>query len=114
MSLAAVAELVDALDLGSSGSIPDELTVEFLAHDPSGDTTRIRFGIPLEMDVRVSIFSLMGRELITLHDGLTSAGFHEVEWDGTDREGVPVKSGMVFYQVRTPSQTITRKLLLLR
>ncbi|MCH7858861.1 MAG: hypothetical protein IID14_04070, partial [Candidatus Marinimicrobia bacterium] len=98
----------------ATGSIPDELTVEFLAHDPSGDTTRIRFGIPMEMDVRVSIFSLMGRELITLHDGLTSAGYHEVEWDGTDREGVPVKSGMVFYQVRTPSQTITRKLLLLR
>ena len=86
------------------------------ANDPNpfSTETTIQFGLPKETEAKVIIFDLMGRELITLHDGITSAGYHEVIWDGTDEEGETVRDGMYFYQVRTAEETVTQKLLLMR
>ena len=82
--------------------------------NPFDSTTTIQFGLPEEAKVRVAVYDLLGREVITLHDGLTPPGLHQVVWNGSNTAGVPVSSGMYFYQVRTPNQTITRKLLLMR
>ena len=82
--------------------------------NPFSDTTTIRFGLPGESEVKVTVFDLMGREVVTLHDGITAAGYHEVVWNGADKAGLVARNGMYFYQVRTPGRTITRKLLLMR
>ncbi|UCD38417.1 MAG: T9SS type A sorting domain-containing protein [Fidelibacterota bacterium] len=94
--------------------IPDKLEVEALVANPNDPAVTIRLGLPSEMEVRVAVYDLLGREVISLHDGITPAGFHEVRWDGGNNEGAAVKNGMFFYQVRTPDQTVTRKLLLMR
>ena len=62
----------------------------------------------------MTVFDLVGREVVTLHDGITAAGYHEVVWNGTDAAGRAARNGMYFYQVRTPGGTVTRKLLLMR
>lgn len=94
--------------------LPDELEVEPNDPNPFSTETTIRFGLPKDTEVKVIIFDLMGRELITLHDGITSAGYHEVIWDGTDEEGETARDGMYFFQVRTSEETVTQKLVLMR
>ncbi len=94
--------------------LPDQLVVEQNVPNPFADTTVIRFGLPVEQQVRVAVYDLLGRELVALHDGISPAGYHQVTWDGTDGNGRPVRKGMWFYQVRVPGRTITRKMLLLR
>jgi len=95
-------------------TIPAELEILPNIPNPFTDSTLIRFGIPAEMEVKVAIYDLLGREIVILHDGLTIAGYHDVAWDGKDAVGRSVKSGMVFYQIRTPMKTVTEKMLLMR
>ncbi len=93
---------------------PEQLEVAPNEPNPFSDTTTIRFGLPEEMEVKVTVFDLMGREVATLHDGITAAGYHEVVWNGTNASGKAARNGMYFYQVRTPGGTLTNKLLLMR
>jgi hypothetical protein len=37
-----------------------------------------------------------------------------VEWDGTDDGGQPVASGFYFYRLETSSETLSRKMLLVK
>ncbi len=93
---------------------PEQLEVAPNEPNPFSDTTTIRFGLPGEMEVKVTVFDLMGREVTTLHDGITAAGYHEVVWNGTNASGKAARNGMYFYQVRTPGGTLTNKMLLMR
>ncbi len=103
-----------AVERPPTAEVPKQLVLEQNQPNPFTDSTTIRFGVPEEMEVRVAVYDLLGRELLALHDGLTAAGIHQVTWDGAGREGKPARSGMWFYQVRTPGRTLTRKMILLR
>ncbi|MEE9464679.1 MAG: T9SS type A sorting domain-containing protein, partial [Candidatus Neomarinimicrobiota bacterium] len=103
-----------AVEQPSAAEGPEQLVLEQNEPNPFTDSTTIRFGVPVETEARVAVYDLLGRELLALHDGLTAAGFHQVTWDGADREGNPARSGMWFYQVRIPGRTLTRKMILLR
>jgi hypothetical protein len=94
--------------------VPDELIVRPNDPNPFRTTTTIRFGVPAEMQVRIGIYDLLGREITVLHDGITPPGYHGVEWDGRDATGDPSANGMYFCQVRTVDRTITRKILLMK
>ena len=93
---------------------PENLQVAPNDPNPFSDTTTIRFGLPEETEVKVTIFDLMGREIVTLHDGVTGAGYHDVVWNGTDATGKAARNGMYFFQVRTPGVTVTNKMILMR
>jgi hypothetical protein len=94
--------------------VPDDLIVTANDPNPFRTITTIRFGVPVEMQVRIAVYDLIGREIIVLHDGITAPGYHGVEWDGRDDASNPIANGMYFYQVRTPDRTVTRKMLLLQ
>lgn len=94
--------------------VPDDLIVKANDPNPFRTTTTIRFGVPVEMQVKIAVYDLMGREIVVLHDGITAPGYHGVEWDGRDDASNPMANGMYFYQVRTPDRTVTRKMLLMQ
>jgi hypothetical protein len=94
--------------------VPDDLIVTANDPNPFHTTTTIRFGVPIEMQVKIAVYDLIGREIVVLHDGITAPGYHGVEWDGRDDTSNPIANGMYFYQVRTPDRTITRKMLLMQ
>jgi hypothetical protein len=105
---------IPEMPIPAPATLPERLDVSAVVATTSDDTNTIRFGLPVETAVKVTIYDLLGREVIALHDGLTAAGYHEVTWDGHDRTGSRVSNGMYFCQVRTPERTVTRKLLLMR
>jgi hypothetical protein len=64
--------------------------------------------------LRIEVFDPLGRLVRTLIDKSRGAGTHSVTWDGTDRFGNPVASGVYFCRLRTPSADNARPMLLLR
>ena len=57
---------------------------------------------------------MSGRLVKTVADRVFAAGQeHVVMWDGTSDGGVKVKSGVYFYQLKTPTWTSQRKLAVL-
>jgi peptidase C25-like protein/flagellar hook capping protein FlgD len=82
--------------------------------NPFNPSTTISFSIPHDSDVVVSIHNMKGQVVKQLLTGSLCAGEHSVLWNGKDIKGEVVSSGIYFYQVQTPSKTISKKMLLLK
>ncbi|HEY3217428.1 MAG TPA: FlgD immunoglobulin-like domain containing protein [Candidatus Eisenbacteria bacterium] len=76
--------------------------------------TQIRFALPRSGNVRLIVYDVMGRAARVLVDGHTSAGTHQVSWDGRDDAGHSVSSGIYLLRLETSGLVSTRRLLRLR
>ncbi len=81
--------------------------------NPFNPTTTISFTLPGRNHVIVSIFNVEGKLVDVLVDETLDGGPREITWDGRDRKGTRVSSGIYFYQLRAGRKTLTKKLVLL-
>lgn len=49
-----------------------------------------------------------------LVDQVQEGGIHQVRWDGRDRQGNPVGSGVYFYRLEAGEVSAVRKMVLVR
>ena len=96
-----------------STEIPNKFELFQNYPNPFNPTTKIRFFIPDVRDqmseVRLVVYNILGREVVTLVNEKLSPGSYEVEWDGTN-----YASGVYFYKLTTTGYTETKKLILLK
>ncbi len=62
-------------------------------------------------NVELDVYSIHGRRVCRLLQGERSTGTHRVNWDGTDRRGQPVPSGVYFARLTTPSGSVVQKVV---
>src|SRR5262245_24633035 len=75
---------------------------------------RIAFGLAKTEKVQIRVYDVTGRLVKTVADRVFAPGAeHVVVWDGTSDEGMKVKSGVYFYQLKTPTWTSQKKLAVL-
>ena len=82
--------------------------------NPFNPVTTIRFTLPIQASVSVRVFDVMGREVQILVTGTMNAGIHEVQWNGRNRAGLPVASGVYLYRLEAAGNVITRRMVLLK
>jgi len=94
------------------------LPKQFLLHqnfpNPFNPSTEIRFDLPKESIVNLSIYNLMGQKIKTLNSKNLTPGFHSVIWNGTDDFGNYVSSGMYLYSINAKHFQSTKKMLFLK
>ena len=81
--------------------------------NPFNAGTVIPFELRDASEWELTIYNIMGQTVRTF-SGLSGASRVEVRWDGTDRDGQPIASGMYFYRVRAGNFVATRKMTLLK
>jgi hypothetical protein len=81
--------------------------------NPFNSNTYIDFDLPISGEVKLEVFSILGRKVATLVDEFLKAGHKRVEWNGTDRDGNRAASGIYFYRLSVEDFSETRKMLLL-
>ena len=77
--------------------------------NPFNPATVISFNLPTAGAISLIVYDLQGREVAKLVDGWLSAGEHERIWNG---EGL--RSGVYFGALKTPTESRSKKLLLLK
>lgn len=82
--------------------------------NPFSSTTRITYHMDHADNVRLSVYTPTGRLVTHIVDGRTAPGTHSVTWDGRDRFGNKMGSGVYYYQLSTAEGTVTGKMMLLR
>ena len=82
--------------------------------NPFNPRTTIAYELKETQSVRLSIYSLDGRLVKYLEDGLRSEGRHEVHWNGLNSRGMAVPSGTYFYRLQAGSVDQTRSMVLVR
>ncbi len=112
--------IVTGVDDGDRG-IPAAYALEQNYPNPFNPTTTITYALPAPGRVTLRVYDMLGREVITLADGIESAGYHDVTWGGITGGGTSLSSGMYFYRIHavgiadnTESFTQVRKMLLLK
>lgn len=77
--------------------------------NPFNPVTTIRFEIPKQQKIKLSIFDILGKEVKILFDGEVPAGIMAVDFKADD-----LASGMYIYQLKTQDFSISNKMLLLK
>jgi hypothetical protein len=96
------------------GGIPTEFALGQNYPNPFNPSTDIRFALPNEEQVRITIYSVSGIELKTLVNARMSAGNYSVRWDGTNSTGEHVSSGVYLYRIQAGSFTAVKKMVMLK
>ncbi len=82
--------------------------------NPFNPYTAIRFYVPQAGRVTLSIYNIMGQKVAVLLDDYVEQGYVETVWDGVDRSGKPVATGIYFYHLEGDGVSITKRMLLLK
>lgn len=93
---------------------PEEFTLSQNYPNPFNASTTIRYFLPIEETVTISVYNILGRKVKTLHDGLQSAGEQTVVWDGSNQSGGSVASGIYLYRIDAGSIRGSKKMVYLK
>jgi hypothetical protein len=95
---------------GSDGpAIPTAFELFQNYPNPFNPSTTVRFDLPVESPVVITVYSSIGQRVAVLVDELLSAGRHEVRFDATS-----LPSGVYFTSMRAGEFVKNRKLMLVR
>ncbi len=81
---------------GEEHTVPPGFVLHPNYPNPFNPVTHVEFGLPHAAWVTLKIYDLLGREIKTLVNRRLEAGYHTVQWDGTDHV-----TGL-FYQLQQP------------
>ncbi len=84
------------------------------APNPFNPRTVLRYHVPRDGGVRLTVHDLAGRVVRTLVAGSRAAGTHRVAWDGRDRRGRPVAAGVYLARLQAGAGARTARLALVR
>ena len=82
--------------------------------NPFNPTTQIRYELPEDALVSISIYDVMGRKIKSLSNANQTAGYHSLQWDATNDIGEGVSAGMYIYTIQAGEYRSTKKMLFLK
>lgn len=95
--------------------VPSAFTLKQNYPNPFNGKTQIPFSLKNKSAISLKIYTILGREVTTLIDiQIYSPGQHSVGWNGRDRNGKEVSSGVYYYVLSDGSQTSSGKMLLIK
>lgn len=77
--------------------------------NPFNPISTIRYDIPKQSFVKITIFDILGREVKTMLNEQKEPGYYEVSFDGTN-----YSSGVYFYRINAGSFTSIKKMVLIK
>ncbi len=95
-------------------SIPNDFKLHQNFPNPFNPNTTIFYDVSKESNVKVTVFDLLGREIIKLIDRVVPVGSRSINWDGRDYTGNLVNAGVYIYQIEAEGFLQTKKMVLLK
>ena len=94
------------------------IPVTFALHqnypNPFNPVTTLSYDLPNDCDVKLSIYDMLGTEVVTLINTSQQAGFKSVKWDAKDSNGIALSAGVYLYQIQAGEFVQTKKMVLLK
>ncbi len=97
-----------------SETFPQGFVLEQNFPNPFNPSTTIRYELPEDGLVNVTIYDMMGRQVSTLLSSHQTAGYKSIQWNATNDFGKPVSAGVYLYQIQAGEFVQTRKMVLLK
>ncbi|MFZ1518350.1 MAG: FlgD immunoglobulin-like domain containing protein [Ignavibacteriaceae bacterium] len=68
--------------------------------NPFNPSTQIKFSLPINSNVKIVVYNLIGEVVRELVNNNLTAGAHSVQWNADDISGNKVSSGIYFYELK--------------
>lgn len=81
---------------------PNQFSIKSFPN-PFNPETTIKYELPEQSHVQLTIFDLLGRKINTFKNQRKDAGFYSIKWDGRDENGNPLSSGMYIIHISAQS-----------
>ena len=82
--------------------------------NPFNPVTTLRYDLPEDALVNITIYDMMGRVVKTLINDQQTAGYRSTLWNATNNAGSPVSAGIYLYTIQAGDFRQTRKMVLLK
>jgi hypothetical protein len=106
--------------VGVGGNLPRQFELSQNYPNPFNPKTTIQFKVAAAdgdgspVPVKLEVFNILGQSVKTLVDERRAPGTYTLEWDGTDRAGSRVSSGIYLYRLTSKDFSMTKKMVFLK
>jgi len=113
-------ELLDGISAFDNSNALVEKNNSFILNNiynypnPFNPITTLKYDLPDEGLVKITIYDMTGRIIKNLVANNQSSGLKSVRWNGKDNFNKPVNTGVYLYRIKTDNFTQTSKMLLLK
>jgi hypothetical protein len=94
--------------------LPREFDLRQNYPNPFNPNTMIEYALPKSAHVTIEIYNLLGQKVDVLIDEDQKVGRYRVDWDGRDRNGKELASGIYFYRIQAGDFVKCKKMIMLK
>jgi hypothetical protein len=98
----------------SSYNIPGKFYLEYAYPNPFNPLTIIRYNLPEDAMVNITIYDMIGRQVKTLVNASQTAGYKTIHWNATNDKNRPVSAGLYLYAIQAGEFKQSKKMVLLK
>jgi outer membrane protein assembly factor BamB len=98
----------------SENTVPAKNSLLSPYPNPFNNTTKIRYTLKDQQNVKIAIYDMIGREVYSIYAKNQNNGYHEINWQGLDRAGKVLPSGLYIIKIETDSFQSSTKMMLLK
>ena len=110
----AISLFIQWLSLSEHSSMPDAFALHQNYPNPFNPVTTLRYDLPEDAFVNITIYDMGGRVIKTLVSGQQSSGYKFTQWDATNNLGQSVSAGVYVIKVEAGEFLDTRKMLFVK
>jgi hypothetical protein len=92
-----------------TGNLPSSFEIASISPNPFNPQTTINLNVPVQGEVELAVYNLLGERVALLHSGMMNAGSYRITFDGSN-----MSSGMYLLKADTPEGVITGKMILMK
>lgn len=82
--------------------------------NPFNPSTKIAFELPRASHVTLTVYDILGREVAEIANRNYPAGYSEVLWNGLNKSGEQVASGVYLYRISAGKWSAVRKMMMIK
>ena len=94
--------------------LPNQLMLHPNFPNPFNPITSLRYDLPNDGLVNITIYDMMGRIVKTLVNDSQTAGYKSIQWNATNDRNEPVSAGLYLYSIQAGEFRQTKKMVLLK
>lgn len=101
--------LIVSVESEKEKKLPTDFVLYQNYPNPFNPSTKIIFTLTTNTKIKLKVFDLLGQEVALLTNREYEPGQHEIIFDGSN-----LASGVYFYNLQTPTKSVTKKMALLK
>lgn len=103
------------IDVAGESNSPHHFMLYQNYPNPFNPETDISYYLSVSQRIKINIYNSLGQHICTLVDLLQNKGYHHIRWNGKNKHGNMVSSGVYIYTLELDNnQRISKKMLLLK